>query len=268
MVASIPLEQRGACRRVDDIPAHVRDHRSVQPNDGAGPLPAAGRFQAELHASREQDLHADAHTEHRPSRRDTIGDDLVPADLSETGHARLERADAGYHESIGVKCRVVVGGHFDVGADPLQRSLGRPQVARSRSRGRRHRGGAANALCLSQRAFGGRHAGDTRVVLDGLPQRAGYGLVLRLGDVVRVAAIQRAHVQCDAGVEGQRFEHVPVDHGVVGRAGAGDRELHHELRLAGVHEVRPARHVDGSVGERLVHRDPRVAEPADAFLVS
>ena len=25
-------------------------------------------------------------------------------------------------------CRVVVGGHFDVGADPLQRPLGRPQV--------------------------------------------------------------------------------------------------------------------------------------------
>ena len=44
--------------------------------------------------------------------------------------------------------------------------------------------------------------------------------------------------------------------------------MQHVIRLAGVHEVRPARHVDGRVGERLVHRDARVAEPADALLVA
>ena len=42
----------------------------------------------------------------------------------------------------------------------------------------------------------------------------------------------------------------------------------HVIRLAGVHAVRPARHVDGGVGQRLVHRDERVAEPADALLVA
>ena len=106
------------------------------------------------------------------------------------------------------------------------------------------------------------------IELDGLPQRAGDGLVLRLGDVVRVAAVQRPHVQRDAGVHRDCLEHVPVDHGVVRRLGARDRDVQHVVRLAGVHAVRPAGHVDGGVGERLVHRDEGVAEPADALLVA
>jgi hypothetical protein len=53
----------------------------------------------------------------------------------------------------------------------------------------------------SQGAFGGRHAGHPRVGLDGLAQRPRNRLVLGLGDVVRVAPVQGAHMQCDAGVE-------------------------------------------------------------------
>ena len=53
-----------------------------------------------------------------------------------------------------------------------------------------------------------------------------------------------------------------------GTSRAGDRGVQQVFRLAGVHAVRPAGHVDGGVGQRLVHRDPRVAEPADALLVA
>src|SRR5689334_9493688 len=45
-------------------------------------------------------------------------------------------------------------------------------------------------------------------------------------------------------------------------------EMPHELRLAGVHGVGPAGDVDDGVRERLVHRDPRVAEATDAALVA
>src|SRR5262249_32502893 len=86
-------------------------------------------FEAELDTSREQDLHADAHAEHRSACRNPVGDDLVPADLSQTRHACLERADARHDEAVGVERRVAVRGHLDVGADPLQRPLRRPQVA-------------------------------------------------------------------------------------------------------------------------------------------
>src|SRR5215207_4178017 len=123
------VEQRGAGRRIDDVPAHVRDHRGVQPDDGARPLPAAGGLLAELDTAGEQDLHPDAHAEHRSAGRDSVGDELVPADLSQTGHARLERADAGHHKPVGVARRVSVGGHLDVSADALQRPLRRSQVS-------------------------------------------------------------------------------------------------------------------------------------------
>ena len=40
------------------------------------------------------------------------------------------------------------------------------------------------------------------------------------------------------------------------------------IRLPGVHAVGPAGHIDGRVGQRLVHRDEGVPEPADALLVA
>ena len=85
----------------------------------------------ELHTAGEQDLHADAHPEHRPSRRHPFGDDLLPADLAQARHARLERADTGHHQPVGILRRTGLGGHLDVGADALQRSLSRPQIARA-----------------------------------------------------------------------------------------------------------------------------------------
>ena len=47
-----------------------------------------------------------------------------------------------------------------------------------------------------------------------------------------------------------------------------DHEAGHDLGLAGVHAVRAPGHVDDGLRERLVHRDPGVAEAADARLVA
>ena len=167
----------------------------------------------------------------------------------------------GHHQAVGRCRRSRIGRHLDRGADPLQRALSRPQVARA-------------VVEDDHRLLGHRvplvdgTPGHPRIGLDGLAQRAGDRLVLGLGDVVRIAAVERAHVQRDARVHGERLEHVPVDDGVVRRLAAGNREVQHVIRLAGVHAVRPAGHVDGGVRQRLVHRDERVAEPADALLVA
>lgn len=109
---------------------------------------------------------------------------------------------------------------------------------------------------------------DPGIRLDRLAQRTGNRLVLRLGDVVRVASVDGAHVQGDPGVDGQRLEHMPVDDGVVGHRRTGDGELHHELRFADVDEVRPPGQVDRRMRQRLVHRDERITEAPDALLVT
>src|SRR6476469_3400438 len=125
------LEQRAACRGVDDVPAHVRNHRSIEPDDRAGPLTAALRLDAEFHAAGEQDLHAHAHSEHRQACGDPLGDDLVAADLAQAGHACLVCTDAWHHQPVGARGRIGVCGHLDVGTHPFQRALRRPKVARA-----------------------------------------------------------------------------------------------------------------------------------------
>lgn len=78
----------------------------------------------ELDAMREQDLHADAHSEHRAAGLHSLGDDLVAVDLAQSGHARRVRPDSRHQQSVGSRRRVGIGGHLDLGADPLQRPLG------------------------------------------------------------------------------------------------------------------------------------------------
>ena len=66
-----------------------------------GHCPQPVRLDPELDAAGEQDLHADADAEHGPARRHPVGDDLLPADLAQPRHARLERADPGHHQTVG-----------------------------------------------------------------------------------------------------------------------------------------------------------------------
>ena len=103
------------------------------------------------------------------------------ADRGQPGHARGERADAGHDQPVGLDRRAGVGGDGHVGPDPLEGALGRAEIARPVVED-------DDALHRLQDALGGRHALHARVELDGRPQRAGDRLVLRLGDVVPVAA--------------------------------------------------------------------------------
>ena len=81
-----------------------------------------------LDPAREQHLHADADAEDRAAELDPAGDELVPADRAQAGHAGGERADAGNDEAVAVERGVRVGGDGDLGADPGEGPLGRAQV--------------------------------------------------------------------------------------------------------------------------------------------
>ena len=111
------------------------------------------------------------------------------------------------------RCRAV-GGHRHVGTDPLERALGRAEIARPVVED-------DDALHPRlQHALGRRHALHARVELDRGAQRPGHRLVLRLGDVVPVAAGVHGDVQRDRGVVDEGFEDVPGERGgVVGADG-------------------------------------------------
>src|SRR6185312_1356889 len=128
-VAVEAVEELRARAGLDDVPAHVRDHRCVQSGYGSGPLATSDGFDTEFHAAVEQDLHAHAYPEDRAAGFEPFRDDLVPADGAQARHARLERADARHHQTVGGSRRTGVGGDLDISADSLQCALGRPEVA-------------------------------------------------------------------------------------------------------------------------------------------
>src|SRR5690606_12022319 len=82
-------------------------------------------------------------------------------------------------------------------------------------------------------------------------------------DVVGVASVGDVDVQRDAGLGDEGLEDVPGHRGVVV---AADHRGH--ARGVGVHQVGPARDVDGDLGERLVQGDRDVGETADPGLVA
>src|SRR5690625_3882507 len=121
----------------------------------------------------------------------------------------------------------------------------------------------------SQRALGRRDPGDPRVRFDRRAERSGDSLVLGLGDVVRVATVVHTHVERDPGVVGERLEDVSVEDGAVrGAVVTGHHVAGHHLGLAGVDTVRPTGHVDDGLGERLVHGQRTLSEPANPALVA
>ncbi|SKS07232.1 Uncharacterised protein [Mycobacteroides abscessus subsp. abscessus] len=85
--------------------------------------------------------------------------------------------------------------------------------------------------------------------------------------MVRVAAVESAHMQRDPGVECQRLEHMRVDHGVVGHRRTSNRGVQQMVRLTGVHTIGTTGHIYHGMRQSLVHRDEGITEPPDALLV-
>ena len=84
--------------------------------DDARPLPETLGVDAALDAALEEDLHADADAEHRPSAGEAAFDELVAAAGSQRLHDGTERADAGDDEPVGVEHERPVGGQSRIGA--------------------------------------------------------------------------------------------------------------------------------------------------------
>ena len=118
------LEQPTARCGIDNVPAHVRNHRRVQSGDLTRPLAAPGALNPELDAPGEQNLHADTHAEHRPAGRYPFGDDAVPVDRAQSAHTGLKGSHARHHQAIGCHGRGAISRHRDIGANTLQRTLG------------------------------------------------------------------------------------------------------------------------------------------------
>src|SRR5208282_2912218 len=118
---------RGLCY---GVPAHVRQHVGVEPLHRSGPGPAAFGPDPVLQPGGEQDLHAYADAEYRAPELQAARDQLVAGDRAQPRHAGRERADAGHGEPVAFQRELWVGGHLDVGADPLERALRGAQVPR------------------------------------------------------------------------------------------------------------------------------------------
>ena len=86
------VEQDGARRRLDGVPAHVRQHRRLELLDDAGPLAAALGVVPVLDPAVEEDLHADADAEDRTAAGQPPADEPRPVDGAQPGHAGGERA--------------------------------------------------------------------------------------------------------------------------------------------------------------------------------
>ena len=86
---------------------------------------------------------------------------------------------------------------------------------------------------------------------------------------MRIAPVVHDHVQGDLRVARETLENVLVEHRPIGGASRSDHRIgNHTFRFAAKHEVRAARNVDDGLGERLVHGDLRLCEPADPGLVA
>ena len=95
----------------------------------------------------------------------------------------------------------------------------------------------------------------------GFGERSGGALEHRLDDVVRVAAGQQANVQGQARRRRQRAKEVC-------RKLPLELTDAHPCKLQVVHEVRPARQIEGDHGQRLVHGQQAGTVAANAALVA
>ena len=180
-----------------------------------------------------------------------------PPTRAQPGHAGGERADAGHHQPVG-RQRAAARSAVTSTSAPARSSArcGRAQVAPSRSRGPTTAGG-------SQHALGAGDSRHPRVERDGVAQRPGDRLELGLDDVVRRCGRTSTRTCSAICGRGARRTRRCAWSAWCRRC----RSASTRLRLVRA-PVRPAGQVDGGLHERLVERDQRVAEPADAGLVA
>jgi hypothetical protein len=107
----------------------MRDHWSVQPRNSTRPLTATDRLDTEFDAAGEQNLHSDAHSEHRSTGGYPLGNKSVAADGPQTRHARFVCPDARYHQAVRRQRSTRIGCDFYLGAYPFQGPLRRTQIA-------------------------------------------------------------------------------------------------------------------------------------------
>ena len=94
-------EQHRAGRRVDGVPAHVRQPGARQPVTAPGSSPRPLVTTPCSSPDVEEDLHADADAQHRPAGRDPLGDHRAGAERVDPGHAGRVRPDAGHDQPVG-----------------------------------------------------------------------------------------------------------------------------------------------------------------------
>ena len=162
---------------------------------------------------------------HDPQRRARLGNEIddvaEPADVLEREVRRVVQVDV-----------------------RLRRAVDGEQPARGAV------GVGLDATTVATAALGRRDAGDPRVERDGVAQRPGDRLELRLDDVVGVAPGEHPHVQADLRARGERLPDVPGQRRVV----AADQLDHRRARRA--------RRRAGRTGRRRPAPASRPAGPA------
>src|SRR6195952_1300153 len=124
-----PLEQSRIGTGHDGVPTHVRHDRRLEFLHRAGPLTDPVGLLAVLDARFEQDLHADADSQHRPRPGQSAPDNSVTAYRFQPGHAGRIRTDTGDDETVRVQRHLEIVGDLHIGAGPAQRPLRRRQIA-------------------------------------------------------------------------------------------------------------------------------------------
>ena len=124
-----PVEQHRRVRRIDRVPAHVRQDGRLEFAHNARPLAEPRRLVSALDAVLEQHLHADADAEHGTTAGEPTLDELAAAHRIQLVHDGRERADAGHDQAVGRGDLRAVGGQLDGRARELERLGGRVNVA-------------------------------------------------------------------------------------------------------------------------------------------
>ena len=113
----------------EHVPLHLRSLDLVaEPSHPTGQHAEPGHV-GRLLAPPVEHLHADADAEERALGLDRLQGDLVEPGRAQRFHAATEVADAGQHDARRLADEAGIGGESGIGADLLERLLGRAEVA-------------------------------------------------------------------------------------------------------------------------------------------